>query len=380
MGISLNSVSGRNKRALIIILHIAVWACFILVPFIFQPQPKALPAVMANHFKIVLLTSSIYLIAFYYINTQLLIPKLLFTRQWGWYIFSIIALFIAFLYLPEWVASLFGEQPSEADFKIAAIERAKSRFADSIPPNMPHKPSFGGGRNRFRFFPGSYLIFILVFAISTCISVMQQWLKTEEHKKEIEREKLNTELQFLKSQVNPHFFFNTLNNIYSLAVTGSDQTATAILKLSAIMRYIISDAQSNLVPLENEIAFINDFIHLQLVRLTDKVVVQFTSEGDVGSKMIAPLIFIPFVENAFKYGVSTKEKSTITFHMQTSDKRVLFSASNKIVQTENKNRETTGIGINNVKRRLDLLYPNKHRLQIFNTDQTFSIQLEITLK
>ena len=116
---------------------------------------------------------------------------------------------------------------------------------------------------------------------------------------------------------------------------------------------------------------------MQLVRLTDKVSVDFTIDGNVDSKMIAPLIFICFVENAFKYGVSTKESSIITFHLKVSDKKIIFSSSNKIIKTENFSKEGTGIGISNVKRRLDLLYPEKYTLNIFDTEHTFSVKLEI---
>ena len=373
--------ASSNRRFLTIVIHIAVWSCFLLIPFIFQQHSKdsPTPPVISNHFKAVLISSSLFLIAFYYVNTQLLIPKLLFTRKWILYILSVVGFFILFLYFPEWVSSLVAEPMNDAGFKAEEIQRFHRHYYDSI-PNMPPHSHYGGGRHRFHFFPGSYLIFILVFAIGTCIAVIQEWLKTDAHKKEIEREKLNTELLFLKSQVNPHFFFNTLNNIYSLAVTGSENTAPAILKLSSIMRYIISDAQMDSVPLESEVTFIKHFIDLQLVRLTDKVRVDFTIDGSIENKMIEPLLFIPFVENAFKYGVSTKENTEIIFHLKVSDKRIIFSASNKIVHTENISKETTGIGINNVKRRLALLYPGKHDLQIYNNSgQTFSVKLEITV-
>jgi LytS/YehU family sensor histidine kinase len=221
-------------------------------------------------------------------------------------------------------------------------------------------------------------VFILVFAISTCITVIQQWLKTESNRKEIEREKLNTELLFLKSQVNPHFFFNTLNNIYSLALTKSEKTASTILQLSSVMRYVISDAQANFVTLEEELEFLRNFIDIQLVRLTDKVKVDFTVNGSLDGKRIAPLLFIPFVENAFKYGVSTKENTSIIFHFTVTENKIIFSSSNSIIDTSSK--ETTGIGIANVKRRLALLYPDKHNLQIFNTGNTYSTQLEIQIK
>jgi len=372
----------KNKKLLLSVVNIAVWTCFLMIPFVFQQHPKdsSTPFTMSSHFRAVLISSSLFLIGFYYINTLFLIPNFLFTKKWLLYISSVLLLFIAFLYLPEWVASFFADpMNSESGNKFYEADRYRRHLSDSFPP-PPHRPGFGRPRHHFHFFPGSYMIFILVFTISTCISLIQQWLKIEENKKAIERDKLNTELSFLKSQINPHFFFNTLNNIYSLAVTGSEHTASAILKLSSIMRYIISDTQVDFVPLENEVTFINHFIDLQLVRLTDKVSVDFTIDGNVDSKMIAPLIFICFVENAFKYGVSTKESSVITFHLNVSDKKIIFSSSNKIIKTENFSKEGTGIGISNVKRRLDLLYPNQHTLNIFDTEHTFSVKLEILSK
>jgi len=206
---------------------------------------------------------------------------------------------------------------------------------------------------------------------------MQEWLKIEQKKDEIEHEKINTELSFLKSQVNPHFFFNTLNNIYSLAVIGSEQTAPAIMKLSSIMRYILTETQTNLVPLQNEIDFITNFIDLQSVRLTDKVKVNFKAEGDVEPIQIAPLLFIPFIENAFKYGISTKEKTVIEIYMLAANNKLSFTVSNTIVQAIR--GETTGIGINNVKRRLELLYPGKHDLRVEEQNNQFIVHLDIEL-
>ena len=150
-------------------------------------------------------------------------------------------------------------------------------------------------------------------------------------------------------------FRSTLNNIYSLAVVKSDITAPAVMKLSQIMRYILTDTQQDFVPLAKELDFIHNYIELQQVRLTDKVTVQFTVEGETNHYSIAPMLFIPFVENAFKYGVSTKDSSTIKIHISTQGNTIYFDSSNFIVPTENNDLEKTGIGINNVKRRLELL-------------------------
>ena len=177
--------------------------------------------------------------------------------------------------------------------------------------------------------------------------------------------------------MNPHFFFNTLNNIYSLAIVKSDKTAHAVLKLSAIMRYILTETERNLVPLENEVTFIHNYIELQQVRLTDKVQVNFNIEGNTAPLLVAPLIFIPFVENAFKYGVSTKEQSSIEINLKVTDHTIYFYAKNYIVHSENNMMENTGIGINNVKRRLELLYPEKHQLSHVSENGYYIVHLEI---
>lgn len=230
-----------------------------------------------------------------------------------------------------------------------------------------------------KYFPRSFIVFLLICTIGICISVIQLWLETERKKDKVENEKTTTELSFLKSQVNPHFFFNTLNNIYSLAVIQSNKTADAVLKLSHIMRYILTETQTELVPLENEINFIQNFIDLQAVRLTDKVSVNFDVIGYFEDKQIAPLLFIPFIENAFKYGVSTKENTEINIQLNVEDKKITLSVSNNIVQQENFIQETTGIGIQNVKRRLAFLYPKKHELKIETIDNSFLINLQIEL-
>jgi two-component system LytT family sensor kinase len=370
----------KHKKLLTIVIHTAVWVCFFLLPFIFRPQGREIPMNISNRFIAIFTTNGIFLVAFYYFNTLVLLPKLLFQKRWLWYAVSIVACLVIFMYVPREIANLIVP-PEDFSFKMEAFKQ-KEQIVDTL-KQWKMRPRYGGGMrgsSRFIFFPGSNALFFLVFLISTCISVIQQWLKSEETKKEVETEKLNTELSFLKSQVNPHFFFNTLNNIYSLAVVGSEKTAPAIMKLSAIMRYILTDTQSDTVPLENEVNFINNFIDLQRVRLTDKVVVAFITEGTIANQQIAPLLFIPFVENAFKYGVSTKENSVISITIKATETAVNLYTTNTIVKADNGILDTTGIGINNVKRRLDLLYPDKHNLVIANDGNQFFVTLDISIK
>jgi hypothetical protein len=354
----------QNKKTVSVVAHIAVWACFLALPYlVFFPRMLDSQFTMSDHLIATIVCNNIFLILFYYLNTQILIPHLLMKEKWGFYIFSIIAALLIFLFLPKYVAGL-----------IASPE---------VHPIINSDNTKGTPRSRMRR-KGSVdiynvAIFFLVFTVGTCIAVIQRWLKTEETRKETESEKLNTELSFLKSQINPHFFFNTLNNIYSLAIVRSEKTAPAVMKLSSIMRYILTETTQNLVPLQNEVDFIHNYIELQQVRLTEKTIVLFESTGDIEDKVVAPLIFIPFIENAFKYGISTKHDSTIEINLSVINNSIDLKVKNYIVASENNMLENTGIGINNVKRRLELMYPGKYELSHEAKDNYYFVHLEIQL-
>ncbi len=349
------------------IAHIAAWVCFFTLPYlVFFPRLREFN--MSNHQLASIICNNVFLVLFYYLNTLLLIPKFLVKEKWFLYILSIIVCLLIFLYVPKQIATLIAEpepfNPQNREFIRNPAFQGKPRMSVS-------------GRKRPVADPYNTVLFLLIFTVGTCFSVIQRWLKTEQTRKETENEKLNTELSFLKSQVNPHFFFNTLNNIYSLAIVRSEKTAPAVMKLSSIMRYILTETQRDKVPLSNEVDFINNFIDLQKVRLTDKVTLNFTIEGSTDNLLVAPLLFIPFVENAFKYGVSTKEPSSINIDIRTEGNIILFSAVNYIVASENNLMENTGIGINNVKRRLELMYPGKHKLTTTEKDHYYTVNLEI---
>lgn len=296
-----------------------------------------------------------FLVAFYYFNTNVLIPKLLTKRKWFWYALTIISVLFLFLLLPKFFESAIVSEMSE---------KARFRYLKR--------------RHPFLYpFTGSTAVFFLVLTVSTCSKVIQEWLGIEKKKQEIENEKLATELSFLKSQINPHFLFNTLNNIYSLALVKSDATPDAVLKLSSIMRYVLNETKHDKVSLEQEIQFIRHYIELQKMRLTNKVSIDFLLEGEIEGRQIAPLVLIPFVENAFKYGISTKETSAIFFKVKTTEKTLEFTSQNHIVTTNKERPEKTGIGLVNTKRRLELLYPQKHILTVTEENNQFLVHLTL---
>lgn len=356
----------NNKKIVTVIAHSAAWVCFFTLPYlVFFPRMREWG--LSNHQLASIICNNVFLVFFYYLNTLVLIPRFLVKEKWLWYALSIAASLLFFLYIPKHIATLIAEP--EVLYNSQNREFIRN-------PAFQGKPHYSG-RRRPVADPYNTVLFLLIFTVGTCISVIQRWLRTEQHRKETENEKLHTELSFLKSQVNPHFFFNTLNNIYSLAIVRSEKTAPAVMKLSSIMRYILTETQRDMVPLRNEVDFINNFIELQQVRLTDKVAVHFSAEGDIDNLLVAPLLFIPFVENAFKYGVSTKESSTINIEISTHENKILFFAKNYRVASENNLMENTGIGINNVKRRLELMYPGKHQLTHKIEDNYYTVHLEI---
>ncbi len=345
-----------NKRYLTITVHIAAWACFFLLPVVFFPRPRDPNYHISDAVIWMLICMNLYLLVFYYFNTEILIPKLLANKKWIWYTLSIIGCLVLYTQLPK-------------------------LFEDAIRADLPEKFAKHVGKRKrnsmYSPFNGITAVFFLVFTVSTCIKVIQQWLSAEQNKKEIENEKLNTELSFLKSQINPHFLFNTLNNIYSLAIIKSDATAGAVLKLSSIMRYVISDTKQHWVALEKEIQFIQHYIDLQKVRFTEKTTISFIVNGDVNDKQLAPLLFIPFIENAFKYGISTKESSEIIIKIDLTKEKIELFVDNLIVTNEKELLENTGIGLKNSKRRLELLYPDKHILKVEKENNHFTVRLSL---
>lgn len=347
-----------SKRIIQVIIHLAAWACFLLVPFVFYPRPRDFSFFSERYLSAFFISNTLLLIAFYYVNTYLIIPRLLEHKKFVSYTIIILALLIFYGCFPRIYHFFFGN-----------------------PPPSGMRPPSGRPRNFQQplLAPGNIAVFMLIFVFSTGIKVINQWLKSEQRNKEIANEKLNAELSFLKAQINPHFLFNTLNNIYALASTQSEYTAPAIMKLSSIMRYVLTEARNDLVPLEKEIQFTTHYIELLKMRLTDKSSIDFTVKGNPLGKQIAPLLLLPFVENAFKYGISTREISPIIILLEIKEDSLYFSVSNhKHVSTSPKLlADNTGIGINNTKRRLDLLYNDRHALAIHDEAGLFTVHLNI---
>jgi LytS/YehU family sensor histidine kinase len=229
-------------------------------------------------------------------------------------------------------------------------------------------------------------ILVLVFlVITTFIKFTSDSIALQDANlriKEIEREKMSAELRALKAQINPHFFFNTLNSIYSLSLDRSEKTPELILKLSELMRYILYETQDDFISMEKQLDFIKSYIYLQQVRTGEEIKIEMKIEGENTDLMVAPLLFVPFIENAFKHVAKEKNNTSfirISFDL-TKPVRVKFNVKNKkynvaVPVEDNKER----IGLANVKKQLNLLYPSKHELIISENSDVFEVSLTLDL-
>lgn len=209
------------------------------------------------------------------------------------------------------------------------------------------------------------------------LKMVEDFFKNEKIKRELQTEKTSAELAFLKSQLNPHFLFNTLNNIYVLAYQKSDQTPAAMLKLSEIMRYMLYESNEEKVGLKQEVKYLQNIIALQKMRYNSDVFIETTFQGDFESNEIAPLLLAPFVENAFKHGEVSDRDNPVIIRFLESKGNLHFYIKNK--KSKAQKDETGGVGLNNVRRRLDLLYPEKYSLDIFEDDAVYQCELNLIL-
>lgn len=356
----------QKKNLLSYLLTIIVWICIFVFPFLFFPYKRDASPFESERFIYWLIYCNVFLMAFYFANSKIFIPHILAKKKFLTYIFIIIVCFLLFLFF-------FNLIFINAEETKHYFERQRQRAFER---GRPHQPR---GFWEVFFSPSPVALFLITYLFSTISKVISEWFLAEERKEEMQQQQLATELNMLRSQVNPHFLFNTLNGIYSMAVAKDEKTPDSVMKLSRIMRYTLEESQTEKVALNKEIEFIKSYIDLQKLRANDKLHVTFDVEGNTDSVQIAPLLFIPFIENAFKYGVSAHSDSDIHIGIDCMNRQLHFSCSNSIFPAQ-KIKSGTGTGISNVKRRLELLYENNHELKINKKENSFQVDLYIRIK
>lgn len=296
-------------------------------------------------------------LSIFYINYTLLIPILVKQKKkYGLYMASIFMLIAIMVLIKVAIASL------NSDFILRYVDQYSGKVAYL---------------ELTKYLVISIFVSGFFVVVSALLKFAIDWFGSERIQRDLVSEKRDMELQFLKSQLNPHFLFNSLNNIYSLAYQKSEKTADAILKLSEIMRYMIYESNGSWVPLNKEVAYVQSYIELQKLRFKDGAAVELTLNGEIDDQPVVPLILISFVENAFKHGVANDPNDPIRINIIANQKILHFSVSNK----KNKyNKDIMGgVGLNNVERRLQLLYPDRYKLNIVNSETHYTTELMLDI-
>lgn len=281
----------------------------------------------------------------FYLNAYWLVPKLIFKKRYITYALSLVLLLAAFSALEYLLFGIFG---NTSRWRLTAFLM-------------------------FNLFP-----FLFIVTSGTAYRMFLDKTKEEKRSKEREAETLKSELSFLRSQISPHFMFNVINSIVALARKKSDLVEPSLHRLSSLMRYFLYESSTDKVPLEKEIEYLENYIALQQQRYGDTLVVNLDVPKQTDGLEIEPMLLIPFVENAFKHGVLRNATIDVVLHLQGNKLR--FSVSNRYQENSLEIKDpSSGIGLPNVKRRLDLLYGHNHSLLVSKKDGKFIVSLELTL-
>ncbi|MGY3215320.1 sensor histidine kinase [Mucilaginibacter sp. HD30] len=290
-------------------------------------------------------------ISLFYINYLILIPRFLDRKSYAVYAMAVLIVVIGYGLAKYGVGRIFPN--------------------DVLLRNSNNIIGF------WSYFISTAITSLMFIFLSIVLKFSIAWFSNDRIQRDLENQRLTAELAFLKSQINPHFLFNSLNSIYSLAYQKSDNTPGAILKLSEIMRYMLYESNDNKVALEKELQYLQNYIDLQKIRFGKSAFIDFKIEGEVGDQRIVPLLLIAFIENAFKHGVANDAATAIQLLIRIDATSLYFFIRNK--KHANNRDAVGGIGLSNVKRRLDLLYPRKYSLEIRDEIDTYTCELSLVL-
>ncbi len=341
-----------SKKWLTFLLHAAAWILLFSLPYLLtstysghkpQPDNDAKESAKFWYSRIMDITWVI----FFYVNAYILIPRLVYKKKYWQYVVL--------------------------QFLILAWVLVQSTFLFQLFIGTEH---FKMGRH----ITFSLFLYLLILSASTAYEMTRDRLRADKLAKEKENENLKTELSLLRSQVSPHFMFNVLNNMVSLARKKSDILEPSLIKLSSLMRYMLYETNEEKVSLEKEIDYLHSYIDLQQQRFGKKLTVNVSIDAVDGRYQIEPMLLIPFVENAFKHGTGLIEDAIIEINLTAQRNILQFTVRNKYDPLSKDIKDTSsGIGLNNVMRRLNLLYTNEHTLMITKENNWFVVSLQIKI-
>lgn len=316
------------------------------------------------------------------VHNLVLLPQLLLKKRYLLYAITTLALILLINY---WF--IFSD--SLHNFIIDIVEGRKKELQEGVDKIREHDMHRRGmhrkgrwGANYWQWRSSSYFIFtynviisLLVVGFNTMLKFATQWLRKDQQRKELEKETVQSQLMVLQNQVSPHFFMNTLNNIHALIDYNSDDAKDAVLRLSNMMRYLLYESDQGKTSLRKEIEFLQSYIDLMKLRLQPEVDLQVNFPKNIPDIEIYSLLTISFLENAFKHGINPRGHSFIHILLEMTDNQLHFNIKNSRIETNEREIEPGGIGIENAKKRLELLYGKRYHLNIYNREEEFEVDL-----
>ena len=343
-------LSKDRKGWVTVTLHVMIWLMVFLIPYIFSADIERDGHHKDNHqnqFLYLNTALNFFWVVLFYLNARVFIPRFIYKRKTLPYVLALACIFCLVVLLDRIL------------FTILAIPRGFSIY-HSIEHNL--------------------IPFLITVAVSAAYKAISDKTNADIQIREKESEHLKTELSFLRSQISPHFLFNVLNNIAALARIKSDDLEPTVIKLSSLMRYMLYETDEDKVIVKNEVEYLQDYIDLQRQRYGDELTLQLSFDIKEEWQAMEPMLLVPFVENAFKHGGGLIQHPEIQIHLKADNNKLHFSVKNKYQQATSVKDKTSGIGLANVKRRLELLYPDRHNLVIEEKDGWFTVSLELILK
>lgn len=338
----------KNKIS-ILVFHLLVWLLLFTFPYLLSTgQTEMLRNVMVHSW----IPLCFYIVLFY-LNYFIFIERFLFSKKTFYFVIINITLVVLFLWLSSELKSLFMIKPTQ---------------------NQPAPPP------KRLFYYVDFIAFTVPVIFSMALKTTEKWIKTEALQKEAQNQQLQSELKHLKYQLQPHFFFNSLNNIYALVDVSPEKAKDAIHSLSKLMRYFLYETELPEVNLNNEISFMTNYIELMKLRFNKNVKVSYSFPKVTKEVNIAPFLFISLIENAFKHGVAANENSEIDFEMKIENNKLIFKSKNRNFPKTQSDTSGSGIGLENLKRRLALLYANNHEFTLENNADYFTAILVLDLE
>ncbi len=342
----------KYSKTFKIAIHVVIWLLLSLLPFLLSYADSI---DLLRIVRLVWVPMLLYAVIFY-LNYGLLISELLFEKKIIVYITFNVLLILAF----TWVNYEVREY----------LNMITETLADKAVRVLPPLP-------KSWYIYKDFISMIIPVIISIATKTVENWAKVETEQKEREKEILNSELQHLKYQLQPHFFFNSLNTVYALIEHSPEQAQETVHNLSKLMRYLLYDSESGKATLKEEIEFMTKYINLMRMRISNKTTV-ITDFPPLPEKLkVTPLLFISLIENAFKHGISATVPSEISFSLSVENKTVKFMAQNANFPKTEKDKSGSGIGLTNLRKRLELTYPEKHVFSTTTTGEQFIASLEI---